>query len=473
MPEIVVLTAALAVLLLDLFVKEEWKRYLGYLSAGSLGLAAVLSAGLIGERVSVLGDMFVIDSFGIVLKVIIVISAAVAIFAAVDFLNFPRSRQGEYYSLVMLSVLGMMTVTGSSNLISIFLGIQLTSIPLYILAGFNKEDVKSNEAALKYFLLGILTAAVTLYGMSLLYGLTGTLHLATMADKLRSIDLNDPVLFIGMTFVVSGFTFKIAAVPFHFWAPDTYEGAPTPVTALIAAVPKIAGFAALVRLVSTAFPGFTVQWIGFFSLVATLTMFLGNVSAIPQHNIKRMLAFSGIAHAGYMLIALAVLNEQSVSGLVFYLIAYSTMNLGAFAVVIGLGRTSPEHQIEDFAGLGSRSPVLAGAMTVFMLSMLGFPGTAGFAAKLLVFGSAIQRGYVWLALIGVINSVISVYYYFGVVRQMYFVEPRTAAPLKITATLVGVIGLALLVTFVLGLYPEPFISLTRSVSIIHMSPALK
>jgi NADH-quinone oxidoreductase subunit N len=467
-PEILILTTATIVLSLDIFLPRERKSLLAYVSIAGLWLAAFLSAGLIGERVSILADMFVIDSFGIILKIVILIAASMAALLAIEFLK-ESNKYGEYYFLLLSSVLGMMIVTGSSNLIAVFLGIQLTSVPLYIMAGFARTDVKSNEAALKYFLLGVLTAAVTLYGMSLIYGMTGTLNLAEIATKLEHTNLNDPVLFIGMTFVVSGFTFKIAAVPFHFWAPDTYEGAPTPVTAFIAAVPKMAGFAALVRLVFTAFPEFTGQWVGLFGLAATMTMITGNILAIPQKNIKRMLAFSGIAHVGYALISLAVSNQHALSGLVFYMIAYAAMNLGAFAIVIAVGRVSPENQIEDFAGLGSRSPLLAGAMTILLLSMLGFPLTAGFMAKFLVFASAVEKGYVWLAVIGVANSVISLYYYIGVVRQMYMVPPKTEKPVPIPVTIGAVVLTSVVVTMVIGIFPEYFIQLARLVFLVNAS----
>ncbi|MFZ3062676.1 MAG: NADH-quinone oxidoreductase subunit N [Actinomycetota bacterium] len=468
LPEVIVLSATLLIITVELFLEEEKKRYLAYVAIASLWLAALASAPLIGVKASLLGNMFVVDSFGIVLKVIILIAGSMAIFLSIDFLNFPRSKQGEYYSLVLFSILGMMIMASSINLIAIFLGIQLASIPIYILVGFQRFDVKSNEAALKYFLLGILTAAATLYGMSLIYGLTGTLHLAEIAERLTHINLNDPVLFMGMTFIVAGFTFKIAAVPFHFWAPDTYEGAPTPVTAFIAAVPKVAGFAALTRLVFTAFPEFTPQWIGLFGIAATLTMFTGNILAIPQRNIKRMLAFSGIAHVGYALIALAVTNEHALSALIIYLIAYAAMNLGAFAVVIAVARVSPEHLIEDYAGLSRRAPLMAGAMTIFLLSMVGFPTTAGFIAKFLVFSAAVERGFIWLAIIGVLNSVISLYYYFGVVRQMYMEPPRSETPVRPTWAIGAVMVVALLVVMVLGLFFEPFIELARSITLINV-----
>lgn len=461
-PELIAAATALIVLVADLFVDEEHKHYLAFVSVAGLLTAIVFSIGLIGERVSVMGDMFVVDSFGIAFKIIVLSAASLAILLALGFRRTSGSRQGEYHFLVLASVVGMMIMVSSSNLMATFLGIQVTSVPLYILAGFRRNDERSNEASLKYFLLGILTAAVTLYGMSFLYGLTGTLNLFEMSAKLAGAKLSDPALFIGMTFVVAGMTFKIAAVPFHFWAPDVYEGAPTPVTAFIAAVPKVAGFAAIARLVFTAFPHQTSLWIGILAVISVLSMLTGNLMAIPQRNIKRMLAFSSIAHVGYALTGLVAASRNSVGAIMFYLIAYAAMTIGAFAIIIVVGPKGANKRIEDFAGLSSRSPWLAGAMLIFMLSMLGFPLTAGFSAKFLVFGAVVEKGLIWLALVGFLNSVISLYYYFGVVRQMYLLPAKTESAISVPISLVVVIGIAVLVTLALGLYPEPFIHFARS-----------
>ncbi len=467
LPEIIVLVTALGVLLLDLVIPEEKRpTVLAGISVAGLVLAAAFAITMLNERVIIMGDMFVIDSFSVVLKTGVLMGAALSILLAVEFLDKPKSHPGEYYFLALTSTLGMMVMTGSINLLAAFLGIQLASVPMYILTGFKRSDVKSGEAALKYFLLGVLTAVVSLYGMSLVYGLTGSLNLVEIAGRLTDITPDNPVIFLGMTFLIAGFTFKIAAVPFHFWAPDVYEGAPTCVTSFIAAVPKIAGFAVLARLVYTAFPALTGQWTGLLALMAVLTMFNGNILALSQKNIKRMLAFSGIAHMGYALIALTVPGQNALGALVFYLIAYGAMTGGAFAIVTALGRITHEHEIADFAGLGAKAPVLAAAMTLFMLSMLGFPLTGGFTAKFLVFGAAIEKGMAWLALIGVINSVISLYYYFGIVRQMYFLKPKSKKVIKIPALSWFVIAVAVVVTLVLGIYPEPVIHLTRGLTIL-------
>lgn len=467
LPEIIVLVAALLVLVADLFLPEKHKGKIVAIPAAGFVLAAIDASLFFGERVTIMSDMFVVDSFSVVMKIIVLVSAFLALFIGVDYLTRPNAKQGEWYFLITASVLGMMIMTGTSHLLVAFLGIQLTSIPLYILTGFKKGNLKSSEAALKYFLLGIITAAVTLYGMSLIYGLTGSLHMPAIAAQLAKVDPKNAVLFMGMVFIIAGFSFKIAAVPFHFWAPDVYEGAPTPIAAFIAAVPKVAGFAILTRLIFTAFPEFNVQWMGLFAFLSVLTMTTGNLLALPQKNIKRMLAFSGIAHVGYMLIALAVGSKLALGSLVFYAAAYSIMNIGAFAITVALGRVNREHQVATFAGLGSRSPLTAAAMTLFLLSMMGFPLTAGFAGKLFLFSAAVEKGLTWLAIVGAVNSVISVFYYLRIVRQMYFEKSHTDKPFTMPAALIAVIAAAVIITLAMGLYPEPFISLARSLALIN------
>ena len=467
LPEIIVLSTALVILVADMFLRDDHKDKLAFVSVAGMWLAAASAATLFGQRVTIMSDMFVVDSFSIVMKMIVLIAGGLAVLVGYDYLRRPLAKQGEWYFLMTASVLGMMIMTGTSHLLVAFLAIQLTSIPLYILTGFKKGNLKSSEAALKYFLLGIITAAITLYGMSLIYGLTGSLHLPVIAANLAKVDPKNAVLFMGMVLIISGFSFKIAAVPFHFWAPDVYEGAPTPVAGFIAAVPKVAGFAVLARLVYTAFPDFNVQWMGLFALLAVLTMTTGNLLALPQKNFKRMLAFSGIAHVGYMLIALAVGTRNGLGALVFYAAAYAIMNVGAFAIVVALGRTNQEHQVKTFAGLGTRSPLTAAAMTLFLLSMMGFPLTAGFSGKLFLFSAAVQQGFTWLVVIGVVNSVISVFYYLRVVREMYFEKSHTDKPFNMPVVLIIVVAAAVLLTLALGFYPEPLIHLTRGLSLLH------
>ncbi|MFH1736740.1 MAG: NADH-quinone oxidoreductase subunit N [Actinomycetota bacterium] len=467
-PEITVLLTALAVLVLDMFLPDERKpEILAGVSIAGLMIAFAFAVNMLGERVVIMTGMYVVDAFGTVLKSAILFGSVFSLLLGVGYLRKPNSQPGEYDFLMLVSTFGMLIMCGSVNLLVTFMGIQLTSIPLYILTGFKRGNVKSGEAALKYFLLGIMTAAVTLYGMSLIYGLTGTLQLPVIAGRLTQIRPDNPVLFIGMVFLIAGFSFKIAAVPFHFWAPDVYEGAPTCVSSFIAAVPKIAGFAVLARLVFTAFPEFTAQWMGLLAVMSVLTMVTGNILAIPQANIKRMLAFSGIAHVGYALITLAVPSHNSLGALVFYMFAYGAMTGGAWAVVTAVGRAIHDNRVESFAGLASRAPVLAAAMTVFMLSMVGFPLTAGFVAKFLVFSAAVQKDYVWLAVVGVLNSVLSLFYYLNVIRQMYFKPSLKKSKVKVSALVWVIIGAAITVTVLMGVFPEPFVHLARSISLLY------
>lgn len=467
-PEITVLATALAVLVFDMLLPNKRKpEILAAVSVTGLAAAFLFAVNLVGERVVIMSGMYVLDTFGLVVKSAVLFGAGLALLLGVGFLSRPDSHPGEYDFLLLVSTFGMLIMCGSVNLLVTFLGIQLTSVPLYILTGFKRQDIKSSEAALKYFLLGVLTAAVTLYGMSLIYGLSGTLQMPEIASRLARISPDDPVLFLGLVFLVAGFSFKIAAVPFHFWAPDVYQGAPTSVSSFIAAVPKIAGFAVLTRLVFTAFPQFTIQWTGLLAMMSVLTMLTGNILAMPQKDIKRMLAFSGIAHVGYIMIALVAPSQNALGALAFYLLAYGGMTGGAWAVVTAVGRATHDHRIESFSGLGSRAPVLAVFMTVFMLSMIGFPLTAGFAAKLLVFSAAVEHGYLWLAIVGVLNSVLSLYYYLNIVRHMYFKPALGKARVKVSALVWLIIGVAITVTVAMGTYPEPFIRLARSLSLLY------
>jgi NADH-quinone oxidoreductase subunit N len=465
LPEMIVLAAALALLPAGLFVSPRRRHLLTAVAVGALLSAALLSLDLARFEGSVLNGMFVIDSFGIFAKIILLLGAALAVFMAGDSLGFTEGKEGEYLCLLLLGVVGMMTVTAAGNLLVLVLGVQLASLPLYVLAGFRKYDPASNEAALKYFILGLMASAVTLYGVSLAYGLSGTLDMADMALHFAARPPDMRVLSAAIVLILAGLSFKVAAVPFHFWAPDTYEGAPTPVTALIAAVPKAAGFAALVRVALTAFPDYEATWAVVFAVMAVLTMTLGNLSALSQVNIKRLLAYSGIAHVGYMLVAVTVLDRSVLGGLLFYLGAYAAMNLGAFAVVLAVEADGGGNRLDDFSGLGSRAPLLAGCMTIFLVSMVGFPGTAGFMGKLLVFGAAVRKGYLWLALVALANSVVSVAYYFGVLRRMYLVPAGREGRLEVPSTLAAAVLIALFLTLFLGLYPEPLLAVFNGISL--------
>jgi NADH-quinone oxidoreductase subunit N len=313
----------------------------------------------------------------------------------------------------------MSLMAAAADLIMLYLAIEITSIPLYVLAGFLKRDDKSAESGLKYFLFGAMTSAVMLYGFSLVFGLAGDTNLYNLATSLQTGQLSPGVLLGVAVLVLVGFGFKVAAVPFHFWSPDVYEGAPTPITAFISTASKAAGFAVLVRVMLAAFPSIAAYWSTLFAVLAAATMTLGNLLAIPQQNIKRLLAYSSIAHAGYALIGLVALSEFGAASLVFYLIAYVVTNLAAFAVVILFARTAGSEEISDYAGLSRRSPGLALVLLVALLSLAGMPPLVGFAAKFYVFAAAVRSGWIWLAFVGVLNSIIGLYYYLIVLKVVY------------------------------------------------------
>ena len=374
---------------------------------------------------------------------------------------------GEYYALLLFSTLGMMVMAGSLDLITIFLGLETLSISLYILAGFLREQLKSNESALKYLLLGAFASGFVLYGIALIYGASGSTNLRRVAEAVAAGKIASPtLLMIGMGLLIIGFGFKVASVPFHMWTPDVYEGAPTSVTAFMIAGTKSAAFAAFLRILMTALPALHPDWSRVLWVLAILTMTVGNVVAISQSNIKRMLAYSSIAHAGYILVALVAAGKLGSSSVLFYLTAYSFMNLGAFAVIIALARQDGERTtIDDYAGLGLRYPFLGAAMALFMFSLAGIPPTGGFMGKFYIFSAAIQAKYVGLAIIGVLNSVISVYYYLRVTVVMYMGQGKAEPALgRVSPALTLAVLIAIAGTLQLGLFPSRFLEVAlRSV----------
>ena len=363
------------------------------------------------------------------------------------------AHAGEFFGLLLLSLFSVCLLAASADLITFYLAIEFLGITAYALAGFAKRDPRSSEAGIKYFLVGAVASAIMLYGMSLLYGASGATSLAAIGAELRAHPHN-PVAFGGVALVLVGLGFKVALAPFHMWCPDAYEGAPTPITAFLSVAPKAAGFAGLLRFLFVAAPA--VPWAPVLATLAGLTMIVGNLLAIPQSNIKRMLAYSSIGQAGYILIGLvsAPLSPLGLPAVLFYLMAYLLMNLGAFAVVIATSNAIGSDAIDDYAGLARRSPLLGGALVVYFLSLAGIPPLAGFLGKLLLFASAVEAEYYSLAVIGVVNSVISIYYYFNVVRLMFMAPPTTGEPLRVERALLLVVVATLVGTFALGLFPH-------------------
>ena len=426
LPEIFLSVLAMALLLLNVFVPSSKKSYLGYISFVGVVVAAILVGSGWGAPVESFSGSVVQDNFATFFKMIFLVSAGLAILISDQYMEREGCNHGELYPLILFTVVGMMLMAAGTDLMTIFLGLEVMSVSLYVLAGFNRANPKSNEAGLKYFLLGAFSTGFLLYGMALTYGATGTTRIAKIAAAVgqMTVPSSNVMLVAGMLLMLTGFAFKVAAAPFHMWTPDVYEGAPTPMTAFMSAGPKAAGFAAALRIFLVALPTLQVEWSHVFWVLAVLTMTIGNITALRQDNIKRMLAYSSIAHAGYALVGFAAGNSTGTAGILFYMLSYAFMNIGAFAVIILIGKKGEANgNVMDFAGLGFRHPVLAVAMSIFLFSLAGIPPTAGFIGKFYLFSGAIQRGYIGLAVIGVLNSAASVYYYLRVMVYMYMKEP--------------------------------------------------
>lgn len=426
LPEILLTVLAGLVLILDAAWKDgDRKRNLGWLTAGGAGVILLVTWFATqpgGDPVSLWGGMIRYDALAFVFKSLAIFAAGVTALLAMDVEHL--GNRGEFYILLLTSAIGMCLMGSSADLIMLLLAIETTSIPLYVLAGFFKSDDKSTESGFKYLVFGAMTTAVMLYGFSLLYGFTGTTDIYALAAGLASGELANIAVIGALLMILVGFGFKVSAVPFHFWAPDVYEGAPTPVAGFLSTASKAAGFAVLVRVLLAAFPHITDQWGAILAALSVATMTLGNLVALTQKNIKRMLAYSSIAHAGYILIGIVAASSRPDDGLgvasvVFYLIAYMVTNLAAFGVVSVVGRVIGSDEIADYAGLSRRSTGASMAMLVAFLSLAGVPPLAGFVAKMWVFAAAVQANLIWLAIVGVINAIIGVYYYLIVLKVVY------------------------------------------------------
>jgi len=460
-PELLLIAAALILLLVDLYVWRGRNRILGVLAVVSLLGTGAMIIPLLGVKGTTLSHLLIVDPFALFFKMIFLTSAVLVVVLSGDYIaRHQLSSVGEYYTLLLFATVGMMFMAATNDLVMIYVGLELTSISCYICAGYHKKDPKSNEAVLKYFLLGLIASALMLYGFSFIYGFTGQTDLAAIARTLTG-ETGRLAVVAGVLFALAGFAFKVASVPFHQWVPDVYEGAPTPVTAFLSVGPKAAAFAALARILFVGFPMFSAYWRVLFIAMAIASMFIGNLMAIPQTNIKRMLAYSSIAHAGYILVGFAVASNEAMIGVLLYIAIYLLMNIGAFAIVIAVGHEpGAGDEISDFSGLSKRAPFLAITMTVFMVALAGMPPTAGLWGKLYIFRAAVEKGFWWLALIGLINSVISLYYYANVVRTMYFLEPNNDQPLVIPNAFKGVVWATVAVTLIVGVIPQPLVWLS-------------
>jgi NADH-quinone oxidoreductase subunit N len=465
LPALLVGTFAVVVLMVDLFSPAGQRSNAGLITLIGIGLAFWAAVRLWGTEATLFGGMIVVDAASLWFQIVFLLVVFITVLLSIQYAAEEGLEQGEYYALLLFALLGAMLMAAGGDLLIIFLGLEIMSLAQYVLAGMRHNVLKSSESALKYFLLGAFATGFLLYGMALIYGVTGTTNLTAIVTAVREGGLADHLLLtIGMGLMVVGFGFKIAAVPFHMWTPDVYEGAPTPVTAFMSTGVKAAGFAALARVFLTALSDLQESWTPIFWGMAVLTMVVGNVAAIIQPNIKRMLAYSSIAHAGYLLIALVAAGPAGLTGLLFYLLAYALMNLGAFAVVVALEQREDRHLLlEDYGGLGFRYPVLGLAMALFMFSLSGLPPTAGFMAKFYVFSAAVEQGYIVLVVIGVLNSLISLYYYLRPIVLMYMQEPKADVPaLHLNPFLLTGLVLTLLGTIHLGLFPSQLLDLAQA-----------
>ncbi|HJU04311.1 MAG TPA: NADH-quinone oxidoreductase subunit N [Nitrospiraceae bacterium] len=454
LPEMVLTLWLCVVLVIDFTWPKIPKEQLAYVSVGGLllVLATLLWFQTEGIGGTLFRHMFVVDRLALFFKIFVVAATILVILSSVDYVNRFRFFKGEYYFLVLMSALGMMFMASANDLLSVFITLEFSTFGFYVLVAYLREDLTSNEAGLKFFILGVFAAGLLAYGISLVYGETGKILFSEMTSASPS-----PGLLIGFLLIFASIGFKIGAVPFHSWIPDTYHGAPTPVTAFLSIAPKGASFAILLRMFYVALATLKPAWVLLLVGASILSMTYGNIVAIAQRNIKRLLAYSGIAQIGNILIGLAAGTKMGSDAILFYLLTYLFANLGAFAIVIAVGNVIRSDEIDDYSGLNRRSPFLAFAMLIFLLSLAGVPPLAGFIGKLYIFLAAIKEGLYTLIIVGLINIVISMYYYLIIVKKMYINEPMDRSPLRISMPMKAVIYVGLAGTLILGIYPGPFI----------------
>ena len=482
-PELILSATIVATLILDLVLDRSRKYLVG--TVAGLGLLCsmipIVIMALEGHHDRVMfGGAYVVDPFALVLKALFILSGYVVLLISTTYIEEGDYYEGEFSFLLLCAILGMVIMASARDLITIFIALELLSIPGYLLAGWRKSDVRSNEAMMKYYLLGVLATGVMLYGMSLIFGFTGSTLLTDIGQATRGAAGDKPVVVIGILFVLIGFAFKVSAVPFHFWAPDTYEGAPTPVTAFLSVATKAAGFVALMELVFVGFFGRSNVWGPLFWILAALTMTVANLIALRQTNVVRMLAYSSVAQAGYILIPFAVAGDhltaetadKALSAVIIYLLIYAAMNLGAFAVVIAIARKTGSGEIRSFGGLFSYAPALTVLMTIFLFSLAGIPPLAGWFAKIVIIESIGASGTpaAWaLGAVLAVNSVIALYYYANVAREMWMrpVPDGNTTPVRVTTPLALALTLTAATTVVIGIFPNLFAHVGDLASLTH------
>ncbi len=460
LPETCLLTGAFALLLLDLFVRN--KKVIGGLALVVLAASFLLALPAAGNH-ALFSGLFYLDPLTYFFRLLALGIVAVWILLSLDYAELEPQVAGEYYVLALFMAFGLILMAASINLLMLFLSIEFVSILSYLLTGFEKKNLRSKEASVKYLLFGSVASGIMLYGISLLFGAAGSLELGAIAAKLSREPSFYTLALTGSMLLVTGIGFKISMAPFHLWAPDVYEGAPTPVTAFLTVGPKALGFAVMLRVLNGAFQWFHFEWSHTIVLLSILTMTIGNVSAVAQTNVKRLLAYSSIAQAGYMLMGIAVSSKVGLNAVLFYLLSYTFTNLGAFAVATAVAANTHSYELESYKGLAKRAPGLAACMVLFLLSLAGIPPLAGFFGKFYVFSGALESRYYVLAVSAAVNSAVAAFYYFKIVRQMYLTPSVETSPIPCALPLRLTVYLLVAGILVIGFFPSPFITYFQSI----------
>ncbi len=462
LPMLILSGWGMVLILVGLAVPKERSALIGWLSMIGIVGALAAEAALWGLDLSGFSGMVRLDGMSAFIGSVGLLAALLTVWVSLNYIRDRGIERGEYYALLLFSTSGILLMAQAANLIVVFLGLELLSIPLYILAGFARPQPESEEAAIKYFLLGAFATGFLVYGIALVYGATGTTDIARLAEVAQT-GRNATLLLVGAGLLIVGLGLKVAAVPFHMWTPDVYEGAPTPITGFMSVGAKAAGFAALLRVFFLGLHAVQSDWIPVMAILSALTMILGNVVALAQTNLKRMLAYSSIAHAGYLLMGVASGNPSGLAAVMFYLLAYTFTNIGAFAVLAALAwREGEDQTFTQYAGLGRKHPWLAAAMALFMLSLTGIPPTGGFFGKYYLFLASVEGGLGWLAIVGVLTSVISAFFYLRVIVDMTMREPERKTPDRIYPALTMTLAVTALGTLVLGIWPGPWLQLAQA-----------
>ena len=460
-PEILLLALVCVVLVVDLFLQDAQREITYFLSQGTV-LLTVFALVLIphGLPVYTFSHMYVDDTFGRVLKVMVLITVAVVFAYSRSYAEQRDIGKGEFYSLILFATLGMMVLISANHFLTLYMGLELLALAQYALVAMQRDSVRASEAAMKYFVLGALASGLLLYGMSMMYGATGSLNLQEVAHALASGSVDHRIASVGLVFIVAGLAFKLGVVPFHMWIPDVYEGAPTAMTLFIGTAPKLAGVAFFIRMLGEGLAPLAHDWQQMLVLLAVVSMALGNITAIAQTNIKRMLAYSTISHMGFVLLGILAASQQGYAAASFYTAAYTLMGLGAFGMILLLSRAGFEAEtLEDFKGLNQRSPWFALMMLFLMISMAGIPPSIGFFAKLSVLRAVLEAGYTWLVVVAVLLSLIGAFYYLRIIKLMYMDAPTDSHPLEADIDLRVLLSLNGLAVLALGILPQPLLAL--------------